>query len=162
MKFPGIALLASTDFGVMQRSVKRPKLNRFDRLLWAWFCGVWSEWRSALCIVKPGTCGVSLARATGQRRPQFSYQWMGATWLFATAENRDRFQAEPERYAPQYGGYCAYAVSKGRTASIDPEAWRVVDGKLYLNYSKGVQKKWEQDVAGNVSKADKNWPDLHK
>ena len=94
--------------------------------------------------------------------PQFSYQWRGATWLFATAENRDRFQAEPERYAPQYGGYCAYAVSKGRTASIDPEAWRVVDGKLHLNYSKGVQKKWEQDVAGNVRKADKNWPGLHK
>jgi YHS domain-containing protein len=94
--------------------------------------------------------------------PQFSCQWRGATWLFATAENRDSFQAEPERYAPQYGGYCAYAVSKGRTASIDPEAWRVVDGKLYLNYSRGVQKKWETDVLGNIIKADKNWPDLHK
>ena len=93
---------------------------------------------------------------------QFSYQWRGATWLFASAENRDRFQADPERYAPQYGGYCAYAVSKGHTASIDPEAWKIVDGKLYLNYSKGVQKKWEQDVPGNIVKADKNWPDLHK
>lgn len=93
---------------------------------------------------------------------QFSYQWRGATWLFANAENRDRFQAEPDRYAPQYGGYCAYAVSKGRTASIDPEAWKIVDGKLYLNYSKGVQRKWEQDVPGNIVKADKNWPDLHK
>jgi YHS domain-containing protein len=93
---------------------------------------------------------------------QFSYQWRGATWLFANAENRDRFQADPERYAPQYGGYCAYAVSKGRTASIDPEAWKIVDDKLYLNYSKGVQKKWEQDVPGNIVKADKNWPDLHR
>ena len=93
---------------------------------------------------------------------QFSYQWQGATWLFASAENRDRFQADPERYAPQYGGYCAYAVSKGRTASIDPEAWKIVDGKLYLNYSKGVQKKWEQDVPGNIVKADRNWPDLHR
>ena len=93
---------------------------------------------------------------------QFSYQWRGATWLFASAENRDRFQADPERYAPQYGGYCAYAVSKGRTVSIDPEAWKIVDGKLYLNYSKGVQKKWEQDVPGNIVKADKYWPDLHK
>jgi YHS domain-containing protein len=93
---------------------------------------------------------------------QFGYQWQGATWLFASAENRDRFQANPERYAPQYGGYCAYAVSQGRTASIDPEAWKVVDGKLYLNYSKGVQKKWEQDVPGNIVKADKYWPDLHK
>jgi len=93
---------------------------------------------------------------------QFSYQWRGATWLFASAENRDRFQADPEHYAPQYGGYCAYAVSKGRTASIDPEAWKIVDGKLYLNYSKGVQKKWEQDVPGNILKADKYWPDLHR
>ena len=93
---------------------------------------------------------------------QFSYQWQGARWLFASAENRDRFQAEPEHYAPQYGGYCAYAVSKGRTASIDPEAWKIVDGRLYLNYSKGVQKKWEQDVPGNIVKADRNWPELHK
>ena len=93
---------------------------------------------------------------------QFSYQWRGATWLFANAENRDRFQAEPDHSSPQYGGYCAYAVSKGRTASIDPEAWKIVDGKLYLNYSKGVRKKWEQDVPGNIVKADKNWPDLHK
>jgi hypothetical protein len=88
--------------------------------------------------------------------------WQGTTWIFASAENRDRFQADPERYAPQYGGYCAYAVSKGHTASIDPKAWTIVDGKLYLNYSKGVKKKWEQDVPGNIVKADKNWPDLHK
>jgi len=93
---------------------------------------------------------------------QFSYQWRGATWLFASAENRDRFQADPERYAPQYGGYCAYAVSKGHTASIDPEAWKIVDGKLFLNYSKGVQMKWGQDVPGNIIKADRNWPDLHR
>ena len=93
---------------------------------------------------------------------QFSYQWGGATWLFSSAENRDRFQAEPEHYAPQYGGYCAYAVSKGRTASIDPEAWKIADGRLYLNHSKGVQKKWEQDVPGNIVKADRNWPELHK
>ena len=93
---------------------------------------------------------------------QSSFQWQGANGLFVSAENRDRFQAEPERYAPQYGGYCAYAVSKGRTASIDPEAWKIVDGKPYLNYSKGVQKKWEQDVPGNIVKVNRNWPDLHK
>jgi YHS domain-containing protein len=93
---------------------------------------------------------------------QFSYQWQGTKWLFASAENRDRFQAQPERYAPQYGGYCAYAVSKGRTASIDPGAWTIVDGRLYLNYSKGVRNRWGQDVPGNIAKGDKNWPDLHK
>ena len=94
--------------------------------------------------------------------PQFSYAWMGATWLFSSAVNRDQFAADPARYAPQYGGYCSYAVSKGRTASIDPEAWRIVDGKLYLNYSKGVQKTWAEDVPGNIRKADQNWPGLHK
>ena len=104
-------------------------------------------WRSGDTILWRITCKLNLSKA-----PPSSAT---TGWLFATAENSDRFQAEPERYAPQYGGYCAYAVSKGRTASIDPEAWRVVDGKLYLNYSKGVQKKWEQDVTGNVSKADK-------
>ena len=93
---------------------------------------------------------------------QFAQQWMGATWLFASAENRDLFAANPEQYAPQYGGYCAYAVSEGHTASIDPEAWKIVDGKLYLNYSKGVQKKWQQDTASRIQRGDKNWPSLHK
>lgn len=94
--------------------------------------------------------------------PEFSYQWGGATWLFASAEDRDKFKADPQKFAPQYGGYCAYAVSINRTASIDPEAWHVVDGKLYLNFSKGVQKKWEKDVPGNIQKGDQNWPGLHK
>lgn len=93
---------------------------------------------------------------------QFSYQWMNAKWLFASAEDRDKFAASPEQYAPQYGGYCAYAVSQGHTAPVDPEAWTILDGKLYLNYSKGVQKKWDQDRAGYIQKADRNWPGLHK
>ncbi len=70
--------------------------------------------------------------------PAFKQQWMGATWLFSSAEIRDLFAADPDKYAPRYGGYCAYAVSEGHTASIDPEAWKIVDGKLYLNYSKGI------------------------
>ena len=94
--------------------------------------------------------------------PQFAYSWMGANWLFATGANRDQFAADPSRYAPHYGGYCSWAVSQGHTASIDPEAWRIVDGKLYLNYSKGVQRTWEKDVPGNIQKADQNWPALHK
>ena len=93
---------------------------------------------------------------------QFSHQWMGATWLFASAAHRDQFAADPERYAPQYGGYCSYAVSQGHTASIDPEAWKIVNGKLYLNYSQGVKVKWEQDITGYIEKANRNWPDLHQ
>jgi YHS domain-containing protein len=91
---------------------------------------------------------------------EFNAEWMGATWLFATAANRDAFRADPQRYAPQYGGYCAYAVANGKTASVDPEAWKIIDGKLYLNYSRDIQKKWETDVPGNIHRADGNWPGL--
>jgi YHS domain-containing protein len=91
---------------------------------------------------------------------EFSLDWMGATWRFASAANRDAFAAEPERYAPQYGGYCAYAVSQGYTASIDPDAWKVVDDKLYLNYSKSVQRRWQRDIPGHIAKGDQNWPKL--
>lgn len=88
----------------------------------------------------------------------FEHEWQGAVWRFASAANRDAFAKEPARYAPQYGGYCAWAVSEGYTASIEPEAWRIVGGKLYLNYSKSVQKQWLADVPGNIKKADANWP----
>ncbi|MEA5465786.1 YHS domain-containing (seleno)protein [Leptothoe sp. PORK10 BA2] len=89
---------------------------------------------------------------------EFTHDWEGATWQFASAENRDLFAANPEEYAPQYGGFCAWAVSQGSTAAIDPTAWKIVDGKLYLNYSAGIQKKWSKDIPGNIAKADQNWP----
>jgi YHS domain-containing protein len=90
----------------------------------------------------------------------YTHDWMGATWYFASAANRDLFAADPEKYAPQYGGYCAWAVANGYTAKIDPQAWAVVDDKLYLNYSLDVQKQWQQDVPGNITKADGNWPGI--
>lgn len=93
-------------------------------------------------------------------KKEFSYQWMGATWQFASAENLALFKAAPEKYAPQFGGHCAWAVSQGYTASIVPEAWEIVDGKLYLNYSLGVKARWSQDIPGNIAKGDANWPGL--
>ena len=92
--------------------------------------------------------------------PQFEFEWQGATWRFSSAEHLAAFRANPERYAPQYGGYCAWAVSNGNTASSDPEAWKIVDGKLYLNYSRAIQEKWQGDVPGNIRRADANWPRL--
>ena len=89
---------------------------------------------------------------------EFTYTWNNATWQFASAENRDLFVANPEQYAPQYGGYCAWAVSQGYTAAIDPNAWKIVDGKLYLNFNKGVQRRWERDIPGNITRANANWP----
>ncbi|MDJ0945438.1 MAG: YHS domain-containing (seleno)protein [Kiloniellales bacterium] len=91
-------------------------------------------------------------------RRDLEYEWRGATWRFADAANLTAFKADPEAYAPQYGGYCAWAVAQGYTASTDPEAWRIVDGKLYLNYSRSVQKTWEEDIPGNIAKGDQNWP----
>lgn len=94
--------------------------------------------------------------------PEYSYQWMGASWRFVNQQNRDLFAASPEKFAPQFGGYCSWAVSKGYTADVDPQAWKIIDGKLYLNYNKDVQKKWEQDVQQRIEAARKNWPGLHR
>ncbi|NJL99988.1 MAG: YHS domain-containing protein [Synechococcaceae cyanobacterium SM2_3_2] len=94
--------------------------------------------------------------------PAFAHDWNGVTWHFANAEHRDLFAADPDRYAPQYGGFCAYAVSRGYTADIDPNAWRIVEDKLYLNLSPRVQSLWERDIPGNISRADQNWPSLSR
>lgn len=88
----------------------------------------------------------------------FTHRWKGAAWRFKNAANRDAFAASPEKYSPQFGGYCAWAVSQGYTAGIDPEAWKIVRGKLYLNYSKGVQAQWVEDIPGNIAKAESHWP----
>ena len=84
----------------------------------------------------------------------------GATWRFSSAANRDLFLADPEKYAPQYGGFCAYAVAHDATARIDPEAFTVLDGKLYLNYSDHVRAQWRNDAAKFISRADAYWPGL--
>ena len=93
---------------------------------------------------------------------EFTHQWNGATWRFASAANRDRFAAAPEKYAPQYGGYCAYGVAQGYAPEIDPAAWAVVDGRLYLNFSRDVQGRWSKDIPGYIRKANANWPAVLK
>lgn len=92
----------------------------------------------------------------------FTLGWQGADWRFASAENRDRFSEDPEKYAPQYGGYCAWAVSRNYTAPTDPDAFTLVDGKLYLNYNKRVMRQWLEDRDANIESADKNWPTVLK
>jgi YHS domain-containing protein len=89
---------------------------------------------------------------------EFTSEWKGAIWKFASADNKAAFDADPEGMAPQYGGYCAFAVSKGGIATTDPDAWTVHDGKLYLNYSLNVRTIWSEDIPGNIEKADANWP----
>lgn len=91
---------------------------------------------------------------------EFEHDWNGATWRFVSAANRDRFAEQPEAYAPQFGGYCAWAVSRNYTADVDPEAFDVVNGKLYVNYSKLVQLRWKAGRAENIRRAERNWPKL--
>lgn len=89
---------------------------------------------------------------------EFTSEWEGATFRFASAENKATFDADPDTYAPQYGGYCAYAVSQGYTAKTDPDAWTVRNGKLYLNFSRRVRNLWLEDPDGHIKSADANWP----
>ncbi len=90
---------------------------------------------------------------------EYEVKWKDAKWRFASAEHRDLFEADPERYAPRYGGYCAWAVSQGYTAGVDPKnAWTIVEGRLYLNYNVEIKEKWEKDIPGNIAKANANWP----
>jgi YHS domain-containing protein len=84
----------------------------------------------------------------------------GATYLFASPEHRAAFEAEPAKYVPAYGGYCAYGVAQGAKADIDPAAFTVVDGRLYMNLDAGIQKRWRRDIPGYIKKADANWPAL--
>lgn len=90
--------------------------------------------------------------------PEHAVDWNGSRWLFSSAENKAAFEADPTAYAPQYGGYCAFAMSKGYVAPTVPEAWTIVDGKLYLNFSLGVRDRWSKDIPGNIAAADANWP----
>lgn len=90
----------------------------------------------------------------------YTTMWNGAEWRFSSAENQATFERNPERYAPQYGGYCAFAVANGYTAKTDPDAWSVVDGKLYLNFNRRIRTRWLQDVPGNIAAGDANWPSV--
>ena len=90
----------------------------------------------------------------------YAVRWQGVWWHFSSQGNLDKFVVSPHAFAPQYGGYCAYAMSKGSHAPSDPQAWTIHDGKLYLNYSKAVRDTWKKDLSGNIQRADKNWASL--
>ena len=89
-----------------------------------------------------------------------AFKWNGVTWHFASGENRQMFERDPEKYAPQYGGHCVYAMSKGYIAPTVPEAWTIYEDRLYLNFSLRARELWLQDVPGNIALGDANWPKL--
>jgi len=91
-------------------------------------------------------------------KKEFAYTWRDAAWYFSSKENRDAFIADPEKFAPQYGGYCAYGTAEGHKAPTQSDAWTIVNDKLYFNYNKDVKKLWMKDQPGFIRKADENWP----
>ncbi len=94
--------------------------------------------------------------------PEFRTDYQGATFQFASSAHRDAFVTEPSKYAPQYGGFCAYGMAKGYKAVIDPAAFTVVHEKLYLNYSESIRTRWLSDIPGYIQKADANWPEVQR
>jgi YHS domain-containing protein len=95
-----------------------------------------------------------------QGKEEFVYNWNNSNWYFSSQQNLNLFKTNPEKYAPQYGGYCAYGLSNGYKASTVPEAWTIVNGKLYLNYSLKVRNTWDKNRAERIANADKNWPQI--
>jgi len=93
-------------------------------------------------------------------KANYSHRFEGATYRFVSKEHLEQFKANPAMYAPQFGGFCAMGVALEKKLDGDPQAWRVVDNKLYLNVNKDIQKKWLEDVPGNIAKAGKIWPDI--
>lgn len=91
---------------------------------------------------------------------KYQFNWMGANWRFSSKDNLELFRETPQRYAPQYGGYCAYAVSQNGTADVKPELFTIHNNKLYLNYNEKINKKWLADREQYISQADQNWPQL--
>lgn len=94
--------------------------------------------------------------------PEFTAEWNGATWYFSNAYNKMLFDETPEKFAPQYGGYCAFGTADGHKAPTQPDAWTIVGGKLYLNYNKEVMGEWRKDTTGFIDKADANWPEVKR
>jgi YHS domain-containing protein len=158
------------------RVVKRSKVLTFvaSTMLVATFAVAWSDPALAGDKVNTGYFGGvaiwgydPVAYFTDSRpikgSPEFSHEWLGETWYFASAGHRDAFAADPVAYAPQYGGYCTgevmYAdVTSGITTNVDPQAWRIIDGKLYLFYDKGYAEAFEQNADEWVARAEANWP----
>jgi len=91
---------------------------------------------------------------------KFTHNWKNADWNFASQKNLDAFKANPEKYAPQFGGYCAYGTSNGYKAKTEADAFTIVDGKLYLNYNNEVKAMWNKDQKNLIDKANTNWPKI--
>ena len=131
-------------------------VKKVSPVSWGW----WGDVNTSSGIALKGYDAVAYFEA-GQVTigdSQFSYDWNGATWQFSSADNRDLFEQNPESYAPQFGGFCSFAVSKGVTADISPNAWHIDDGSLYLFADENVRNDWVDGIdEGSIEASSENW-----
>lgn len=123
-----------------------------DRVYTGWFSRVAADGHDVVAYFTRGKAVEGSA--------EHSFEWRGAEWHFASDEHLERFRANPEQYAPAYGGHCAYAVARGSAEPGDPRYWTIHDGRLYFNYDDGVQERWNEDREAHIAAADENWPGL--
>ncbi len=145
-----IKILFTTFFLMMvgQSAFAAPPINTLERE------GLFGYEHNGIAIRGYDTVAYFTQGKPVEGRKQYSTEWSGATWNFANQEHLDLFIAEPEKYAPQYGGYCAYGVAMGSLVKIEPDQWTILDDKLYLNYNAKLNKAWKKDIPGYIKTAD--------
>lgn len=149
-----VALLAVMGLSALSTAHAAPPINTLE-------AGILGG-RSEVAILGYDPVAYFAAGKPMQGDARLAHRWQGATWQFASQANLDKFQADPARWAPQYGGYCAYGVAKGNLVSVEPDKFTVRDGKLYLNYNADIQAAWLKDPAGFIQQADARFEALLK
>lgn len=142
------ALLAAALFFIAPALFAAPPINTLEKE------GIFGYEHNGIAIRGYDTVAYFTESKPVEGSDDFVMEWQDATWRFSSQENLDLFAADPERYAPQYGGYCAYGVAGGSLVKIEPENWTIVDDKLYLNYNDKLQARWEKDIPNFIAEAD--------
>jgi len=147
-------LVLLTTFTLVASATAAERINTLDRK------GLWGYKETGVAIRGYDTVAYFTEGKPVEGNKKFTTEYEGATWRFASQENLDLFLSDPERYAPQYGGYCAYGIAQDYLVKIEPHLFTIVDGKLYLNYDDKVQRQWEEDVPGFIKSADEKFEGL--
>ncbi|MGY0219832.1 YHS domain-containing (seleno)protein [Endozoicomonadaceae bacterium StTr2] len=122
---------------------------------------IYTSWFSDKAVSGYDTVAFFTQKKPVKGSSDYKFNWKGVVWLFSSEKHLDMFRDAPEKYAPQYGGYCAWAIAvKADRAPGDPNFWRIVNGKLYLNYDRSVQDKWLKDIPGFIKQGDINWQNM--
>jgi len=149
----GLMILLAATLSV-STAIAAEKINTLEK------SGLWGYQESGVAIRGYDPVSYFTESKAVKGSEEHTVEWSDAIWHFSSAENANLFKDSPTDYAPQYGGYCAYGVAQDYLVKIEPEQWRIVDGKLYLNYDHKVQKTWLEDISGYIKQADEKFESL--